>query len=151
MQNQLTIENLNIDDDVPAPVDEEEPTKQGFQWTQEKDEILISQYGQFESLGSKGCFELLSALIPGTTAKECYQRGKLLQLKKLNSDQSRAKSLQLLSDASHSLADKKVAIALQKYVLGKLNQAQENDIAKSVIQQDLDFIKNICKEYKEFR
>lgn len=58
-----------------------ENVEAGFQWTQEKDDILISQYKQFESLGSRGCYELLSSLIPGTTAKDCYIRGKALKLK----------------------------------------------------------------------
>lgn len=112
MEAGLNIENLIDREEQPNAAQEEVEVKTGFQWTQEKDEILISQYSQFESLGTKGCFELLSALIPGSTAKECYQRGKQLQLKKLNAEECRIKSRQLLTDASHSLADKKVAIAL---------------------------------------
>lgn len=46
------------------------------------DEILIQNYKDFKDLGTKSCFELLAALIPGTTAKQCYKRGKLLKLKK---------------------------------------------------------------------
>lgn len=64
------------EEDAPAA----EPNT--LQWTQAMDEILISNYSNFESLGTKSCFELLSALLPGTTAKQCYKRGKLLKLKK---------------------------------------------------------------------
>jgi hypothetical protein len=59
---------------------------------------LISNYKSFESLGTKACFELLQALIPDMTAKECYKRGKLLKLKKISEQESRAISKSLLLD-----------------------------------------------------
>jgi len=70
-------------------------------WTQEKDEVLINNYRNFESLGKKSCFELLAALIPGMTAKECYYRGKALQLKKLSAEDSLQLSRKLISEASN--------------------------------------------------
>ena len=87
-----------------------ENLEQGFQWTQEKDDILISQYRQFESLGSRGCYELLSSLIPGTTAKDCHKRGKALNLKKSTEDEAKNLSRKLnQTTSSSSLSSKKVS------------------------------------------
>jgi hypothetical protein len=73
---------------------------------------LINNYKQFESLGKKSCFSLLSQLIPGTTPKECYNRGKQLKLKSSNEEDARFLSRKLIGEASHTFTDKKVAIAL---------------------------------------
>ena len=93
-----------------------------FQWTQEKDDILISQYKQFESLGSRGCYELLSSLIPGTTAKDCHRRGKALKLKLVTDEEAKKISRQLNTATSSSLSNKKVSMALQKFILAKLEK-----------------------------
>ena len=42
------------------------------------DDILIANYKDFKVLDKKSRYELLSALIPGTTAKDCSVRAKLL-------------------------------------------------------------------------
>ena len=81
-------------------------------WTQEMDEILIGNYMSFESLGAKSCFELLSGLVKGTTARECYNRGKELKLKKLSEEECRSRSLKLISEANHHLKDKKASYSL---------------------------------------
>lgn len=126
MANSLNLENLNINDkedgDDEAPV--EKLNEQGFKWTQDKDEILINNYKQFESLGKKSCFSLLSQLIPGTTPKECYYRGKQLKLKSSNEEDARTLSRKLIGEASHTFTDKKVAIALQKFINAKIEKNQ---------------------------
>jgi hypothetical protein len=72
-----------------AKDDEGQAGHESMQWTQAMDEILISNYKNFDSLGPRSCFELLSALIPGTTAKQCYKRGKLLKLQKKSEQAAR--------------------------------------------------------------
>ena len=89
-----------------------ETQNQKTKWTQEKDEILINNYKSFENLGTKGCFELLAALIPEMTANECYKRGKQLKLKKMTAEESKAISKSLLSDHQSNLNERKVEIAL---------------------------------------
>jgi len=51
----LNIENIRIGDNEVSsrPAD---AAVEGFQWTQEKDEILINNYPSFESLGKHACF-----------------------------------------------------------------------------------------------
>lgn len=61
-----------------------------FKWTLDKDEIIINNYPNFVNLGKKGCFEMISMLIEGTTPKQCYERGKLLGVKKLSIDEQKA-------------------------------------------------------------
>ena len=76
--------DLEVEKEDPGKNDEEPQAPRdsnALVWTQAMDEILISNYKDFQSLGSKCCFQLLSALIPGTTAKDCYKRGKKLKLK----------------------------------------------------------------------
>lgn len=68
----------------------------------------------------------------------------MLQLKKLSAEDARAKSKALIGEASHSLLDKKIGIALKKYVIGKLTQLNVEDAPKSMIQKDLDYISTIC-------
>ena len=96
------------------PVDKDD---KAFKWTQDKDEILINNYAQFESLGKKACFEMLAMLLEGTTARQCYDRGKQLGIKKLSADEARERSRKLLSEESKQLTDKKVAFAVQKFIL----------------------------------
>ena len=67
-----------------------------IEWTQSMDDMLISNYKNFQGLGAKSCFELLSALIPGTTAKQCYKRGKLLKLNSISESEAKDQSLKLL-------------------------------------------------------
>jgi len=76
------------------------------------DDILIGNYKSFESLGTKSCFELLSGLVRGTTARDCYNRGKELKLKKLSEEECRSRSVKLISEANHHLNDKKASYAL---------------------------------------
>jgi hypothetical protein len=52
------------------------------------------------------------------------RRGKALKLKKSTDEEARTISRKLISDASHSLSDKKVAIALEKFIVGKLDKSQ---------------------------
>lgn len=47
--------------------------------------------------------------------------------------------------------ERKVSIALKKYIVGKLTQNNVEDAPKSMIQKDLDYVNSICQEYKEFR
>jgi hypothetical protein len=70
--NTLDINNLGlmpaeVDKDSSKAVDDDKDT--GFKWTQDKDEVLINNYSQFESLGKKACFEMLAMLLEGTTAR----------------------------------------------------------------------------------
>jgi len=69
---------------------------------------------------------LLSSLIPGTTAKDCHKRGKALNLKKSTEDEAKNLSRKLNQmTASSSLSSKKVSMALEKFILAKLNQTPE--------------------------
>jgi hypothetical protein len=45
------------------------------------DDILVSNYKDFKSLDKNSRYELLSALIPGTSSKDCMKRAKKLKLK----------------------------------------------------------------------
>ena len=83
------------------------------------DEVLISQYSNFKELGTKGCFELLSALLPGTTAKQCYKRGKQLGLKKKSEDELRAYSKVLISAQSEGFISHKFSIAFKNFILSR--------------------------------
>lgn len=56
-------------------------------WTEEMDEILITNFPQFKDLEKRACFELLSALIPGSvSSRQAFERAKKLKLKKLSED-----------------------------------------------------------------
>ena len=88
-------------------------------------------------------------MIPGTTAKECYNRGKALNLKKSTDEEARTLSRKLISEKSHSLTDKKVAIALEKFIVSKLDKGQT--LKKTQVKMYLDYVKGICTEYKDFR
>lgn len=85
----------------PSSKNDDGAEKAQAKWTQEKDEILINNYRNFESLGTRSCFELLAALIPGTTAKGCHHRGKQLQLKKLSAEEAMKLSRSLISEETH--------------------------------------------------
>jgi hypothetical protein len=123
----------------------------GFHWTQDKDEILINNYSNFISLGKKGCFEMISMLIEGTTAKQCYERGKELGLKKLSVEECRARSMKLVSEhKTSSFSNKKVLYALRKFVLSKLD-ASEGSLEKARVAEYIDFVKKVCADYEEFR
>lgn len=83
------------------------------------------------------------------TAKECYKRGKLLKLKKISEQESRAISKSLLLDQKSNINEKKVEIALKRFVDQKLEI--EKKISKETVQPYLDYIQRICEEYQEFR
>ena len=158
--NELNIENLRLDDDNRDTTKEdgyqglalglhENQDGKVFQWTQEKDEILINNYAGFKDLGKKACYEMLHMLIPGTTAKMCYHRGKKLGLKKLSAEEAMQKSRTLISEQSTSLSDKKILFALQKFVLAKLEQ---NTLStKSEVKQYINYIEGISQDYSAFR
>ena len=53
------------------------------QWTQTQDEVLIENYQNFAALDKKVRFKYLAELVGGgKTYKDCYNRAKLLKLKK---------------------------------------------------------------------
>lgn len=95
---ELNINNLRLQQDEDEQRRQpDEATKSvniasDFQWTSELDEIIINNYPVFISLGKKACFDLISALIPGTDARACYDRGKVLKVKKLSAEECKAKS-----------------------------------------------------------
>lgn len=94
---------------------------------------------------------MISMLIEGTTAKQCYERGKVLGLKKLSIEECRAKSLKLVSqNKTSSFSNKKVLYALKKFVLTKLEGCEE-PIAKAQLVGFIDYIRKICEDYEEFR
>lgn len=86
------------------------------------DEILITNFKNFESLGTESCFELLSALLPGTTKEDCYKRGKLLKIKKLSEEQSRNISQKLIEESTNNLSQKKIQLAIQKFIVQKIRK-----------------------------
>jgi hypothetical protein len=92
---------------------------------------------------------MLSMLLPGTTDKQCYLRGKKLGLKKVSADEARQKSRKLLSEQQTQHTDKKVAFALQKFILAKLDQ--QPDLTKKGVVSYLDYIKAISDEYVAYR
>lgn len=114
--NELNINTLR-NEDKDSSKNEGAVDEDRFQWTQEKDELLINNYPNFESLGKHACYEMLAMLLPDTTARSCYERGKKLHLKKVSADEARQRSRKLISDQSHNLTDKKVVFALQKFIL----------------------------------
>ena len=116
IDNRLGLQNDDRETSDKA-AEEPETNEKGFKWTQDKDDILINNYSQFESLGKKACYEMLAMLLEGTTARECYERGKVLGLKKLSADEARERSRKLLSEQTKQLTDKKVTFALQKFIL----------------------------------
>lgn len=93
---------------------------------------------------------MLSMLLEGTTARQCYERGKALGLKKLSADEARDRSLKLISEQTKLLTDKKVTIALQKFIVSKMENGFPN-FTKSQVSQYLAYLKSISSDYKEFR
>lgn len=91
IDRQIEEQGQNQEGDNESPADNRDSPNESEQivWTQEMDEILITNFRNFISLGTESCFELLSALIPGSTPKQCYYRGKLLKLRKSTEEQSR--------------------------------------------------------------
>lgn len=90
---ELNINNLRLDEDEEQKSHQDEEGEAGhFNWTPELDEILINNYGNFIGLGKRGCFEMISMLIPDTTGRMCYERGKKLGVKKLSIEECRARS-----------------------------------------------------------
>ena len=63
------------------------------------DDILISNYKDFKSLDKSSRYELLSALIPGTSTKDCIKRAKKLKLK--NDDEDAAREISKTLIANH--------------------------------------------------
>lgn len=113
--NDLNLEALRLNAAEQRDSSNQEGDANGdeqFKWTQDMDDQLINNYPNFESLGRKACYEMLSMLLPGTTARMCYSRGKELGLKKVSADEARAKSRMLLSEQATNLNDKKVLFAL---------------------------------------
>ena len=62
------------------------------------DDILVSNYKDFKSLDKNSRYELLSALIPGTTSKDCMKRAKKLKLKNEDLDASKEISKNLIAN-----------------------------------------------------
>ena len=156
--NVLHIDNLRIDDDARDTTIQDEagplglhelPDELGFKWTQEKDEILINNYPGFKDLGKKACYEMLHMLIPETTAKMCYHRGKKLGLKKLSAEESMQRSVKLLGEQQVQMSDKKVLFALQKFVLSKM---EHNSVSsKGEVKEYIKYVDGICTDYQAFR
>ena len=119
-ENALQIDNLGLQDPERDSSNKPDEPSDLIKWTQEKDDILINNYAGFESLGKRACYEMLAMLIPGTTAKQCYTRGKELKLKKVTADEARVRSRKLIGEQSKQVVDKKVMFALQKFILQKL-------------------------------
>ena len=68
------------------------------QWTQKQDDILIENYQNFASLEKKSRFTFLAELVGGgKTYKDCYNRAKLLKLKKGTVAEAKEISSNLLS------------------------------------------------------
>ena len=68
------------------------------QWTQKQDQVLIENYQNFASLEKKSRFTFLAELVGGgKTYKDCYNRAKLLKLKKGSVAEAKEISSNLLS------------------------------------------------------
>lgn len=95
--------NIIFGDEQVATVDREEfvITDAKEQWTQEQDEILISNYETVKQLDKKHRYEFLSSLLQNKkSAKDCQKRCKQLKLKqgKGNLDLARGISKSLLAE-----------------------------------------------------
>lgn len=94
---------------------------------------------------------MISMLIEGTTARMCYERGKVLKIKYFSVEDCKARSMKLASEQkTKSFSNKKVLYALRKFVISKL-EATEEPLDKSHITGYIDYIKGICQDYQEFR
>jgi len=55
----------------------------------------------------------------------------------------------LISEETHQIIDKKVCIALQKFIMVKVEQSA--NMTKMEIKNFLDYVKNVCDEYADYR
>ena len=90
MKNEEEILFDNNEDDIQFEDD-------GLIWTAQMDDILISNYKDFKDLDKISRFELLTALIPGSTSKDCIKRSKKLKLKEEDEEASREISRNLIA------------------------------------------------------
>jgi hypothetical protein len=112
------------------------------------DEILITNYKNFSSLGTESCFELLSALIPGTTPKLCYYRGKALKIRKQSEEQARNTSLKLIQESAKNMGEQKIKLAIQKFIVEKIKKDKRLSLAQ--VNKYIIYISEIQKEYAQF-
>lgn len=91
---------------------------------------------------------MLSALIPGTTAQECYARGKLLKLRKASAEAARINSLRLINESANSINQKKIPLAIQKFIGDKLKR--EGKVSLAQVYQFTGYIDEIVAEYASF-
>lgn len=67
--------------------------------------------------------------MPGTTAKECYKRGKLLKLKSASEEDARDLSLRLINEDANAMTQKKTQLAIQKFIIAKLEKQKSMTLA----------------------
>lgn len=90
---------------------------------------------------------MISMLIPGTSAKQCYLRGKKLKLKKLSIEQAMEKSKQLNVKSVSQLQDKKAMMAVKQFLLAKQSQIT----TKQQVQDYLSYLNIIAGELQTFK
>lgn len=93
------IEEKNNDEEILFDDNEDDIQFEddGLIWTAQMDDILISNYKDFKDLDKISRFELLTALIPGSTSKDCMKRAKKLKLKEEDEEASREISRNLIA------------------------------------------------------
>ena len=109
--------------------------------------MLINNYDEFKSLGKKQCFEILSGLVEGKTARQCYERYKKLKLKK-GTEYAKKQSTKLLSREAQAIKDCKVGLALKKMCHSLINQT--GTLSKQSLEDYCAYVSQICQDHEAF-
>jgi hypothetical protein len=101
-------------DDEAAVSPEEQPKSL---WTHSDDLVLIENYPKYKDLNKRQCFSYLAELLEGKQPRECHDRYKELNLKKLTQEEAIARSMSLQSQVHRHQHERKLVSALQKMCL----------------------------------